>query len=185
MNRKKFLATGIAAFPAFTLLQSASAMGTATQPFVVRSGEGRSGKPMMYRGRHPNNIVISKKDTDGVMSVFAYTGYERIGPSLHMHLDQDEIFYVGEGKYRFVVGEAIHELSAGDTIFLPRKIAHSWIQLTDRGQLLYMVQPAGTMEEFFQEMDGLKMPATEEQVKAIHQKHGMKLLGPGLKLQQP
>jgi quercetin dioxygenase-like cupin family protein len=127
-------------------------------------------------------VVISKKDTDNALSVFAFTGFAKIGPSLHLHFHQDEFFYVAEGSYRFVVGDETMELSAGDTIFLPRNIPHTWIQLTDKGKLLYAVQPAGTLEEFFKEMNDLKMPPTEEEAKQKHLKHGMKLVGPPLTL---
>ncbi|MFT3826574.1 MAG: cupin domain-containing protein [Chitinophagaceae bacterium] len=182
MKRKQFLATSITALPAIAFAKFKIPAQHAAMPFVVRAGAARYGKPMLYKGKHPNNIIISKKDTNGTLSVFAYTGYDTIGPSRHMHLWQDEIFYVVEGKYRFVVGEETMELNAGDTIFLPRNIPHSWIQLTSKGQLVYAVQPAGTMEEFFIEMNELKAPPTEEEAKKIHAKHGMQLVGPPLKL---
>ena len=153
-----------------------------TKPFIVRAGQARYGEPMFYKGRHPNNIVISKKDTAGAFSIFSYTGYDKIGPSLHLHTDQDEIFFVTEGKYRFRVGEEMVEAEVGDTVFLPGNIQHSWIQLTDKGSMLYAVHPAGTMEEFFIEMSKMKVPPTEDEAKAIHAKHGMKLLGPPMKL---
>jgi quercetin 2,3-dioxygenase len=102
-------------------------------------------------------------DTANNLSLFSYTGYAKIGPSYHLHLHQDEWFHVVEGKYRFVVGEETMELNARDTIFLPRKIAHSWIQLTDRGGLIYTVTPASTLEDFFKEMNELKKPPTEEE----------------------
>jgi hypothetical protein len=38
------------------------------------------------------------------------------------------------------------------------------------------------LEEFFKEMNDLKMPPTEEEAKQKHLKHGMKLVGPPLTL---
>jgi quercetin dioxygenase-like cupin family protein len=182
MERKHFLLTTLTALPALAFSNLNAVENRTDKPFVVRSGKSRFNKPMKYRGIHPNDIIISRKDTGNQLSVFAYTGYERIGPSLHLHYKQDEIFYVVEGKYRFVAGEETMELTTGDTIFLPRGIPHSWIQLTDQGRLVYGVQPAGTLEDFFIEMNELKKPLSEEQSKAIHQKHGMKVVGPPLKL---
>ena len=182
MKRKQFLLTTLTAMPALAFSQF-SGSGTITdKPFVVRAGGSRTGTPMKYKGVHPNDIIISRKDTNNTLSVFVYTGLDKIGPSLHVHLHQDEIFYVVEGKYRFAVGEETMELGAGDTIFLPRNVPHTWIQLTDKGRLLYAVQPAGTLEDFFTELNELKKPLTEEEAKQIHAKHGMKLLGPGLTL---
>lgn len=178
MQRKQFLAMGLAAFPVLAIAGDPDP----SKPFIVRAGQARYGEPMFYKGKHPNNIVISKKDTDNAFSVFSYMGYDRIGPSLHLHTDQDEIFFVTEGRYRFRVGDEQMEAAVGDTVFLPRNIQHSWIQLTDKGSLLYAVYPAGTMEEFFIEMSNLKVPPTEQEANEIHAKHGMKLLGSPMKL---
>lgn len=180
MKRKQFLLTTVTALPALAFGQFGNAANKTNKPFVVRSGKSRYGEPMNYKGVHPNNVVISKKDTGNALSVFAFTGYAKIGPSLHLHFHQDEFFHVVEGAYRFVVGGETMELSAGDTIFLPRNLPHTWIQRTDMGKLLYAVQPAGSLEEFFQEMNDLKTKPTEEEAKRMHLKHGMKLVGPPL-----
>jgi len=182
MKRKQFLLTTITAIPTLAFGQFADPKSRTKNPFVVRSGKSRFGEPMKYKGVHPNDVIISKKDTENALSVFAFTGYSKVGPSLHLHFHQDEFFSVVEGNYRFVVGKETMQLWAGDTIFLPRNIPHTWIQLTETGKLLYAVQPAGSLEEFFKEMNGLKKPPTEEEAKQIHLKHGMKLVGPPLQL---
>jgi mannose-6-phosphate isomerase-like protein (cupin superfamily) len=51
-----------------------------------------------------------------------------VSTPLDIHDHQDEFFTVIEGKYKFVCGDMVTELSAGDSIFLPRKIAHQWLQ---------------------------------------------------------
>ncbi len=182
MKRKQFLLTTVTAIPALAGAQFIPLTRRESKPFVIRSGMNRLGKPMKYKGVHPNNVVISKKDTGNSLSVFTFIGFAKIGPSLHMHFHQDEFFQVVEGRYRFVAGEEIMELNEGDTIFLPRNIPHTWIQLTDEGKLVYAVQPSGTLEEFFKELNDLKKPPTEEEAKQIHLKHGMKLMGPPLQL---
>ena len=182
MQRKKFIATTLAALPLLALSQLNIRSRTSTKPFVVRAGKSRSGISMKYKGKHPNDVIIAKKDTDDALSVFLFTGYDKVGPTLHVHYHQDELFYVVEGSYRFVVGKETYELNVGDTIFLPRNIPHTWIQLTDNGKLLYAVQPAGSLEEFFKEMNGLKKPPTEEESQKIHLKHGMKVIGRPLSL---
>ena len=182
MQRKKFLSTTLAAFPLLAFAQLKIEQRDNDKPFVVKAGKSRDGSSMKYRNKHPNDVIISKKDTGGNLSVFLFTGYDTVGPSLHVHFNQDEIFYVLEGNYRFVVGSETMELEAGDTIFLPRNIPHSWIQLTPQGRLLYAAQPAGTLEDFFREMNDLAKPPTHEESQQIHLKHGMKIMGPALKL---
>ena len=73
-------------------------------------------------------------------------------------------------------------MKAGDTIFLPRQIPHTWIQLSDKGKLIYYLQPAGQMEEFFMTMNDLKGRPTADEMDKIHAAHGMKVVGPPLSL---
>ncbi len=182
MKRKEFLLTTIAAAPLLAISRSNSNHQSAKAPFLVGAGKSRFGDTVKFLGVHPNDLKISGKDTGGNLSVFEYTGLGKVGPSLHIHFYQDEIFYVTEGEYRFVVGEETKILKAGDTIFLPRNIPHTWIQLTDTGKLVYFLQPAGKMEEFFIKMNSFTRPPTSAEIDLIHNEHGMKMVGPPLSL---
>ena len=182
MKRKKFIVAALAALPMLANANVKTRLTSNPVPFKVAAGKSRFGDVVRFMGVHPTDLKVSSKDTDGQLSIFEYTGLDRVGPPLHIHFDQDEIFIVSEGEYRFVVGDQTQILKAGDTMFLPRNIPHTWLQLTQRGKLLYFMQPAGKMEEFFKYMNDLKsMPSTEELDK-IHKEHGMKVLGPPLKL---
>ncbi|MFN8352930.1 MAG: cupin domain-containing protein [Spirosomataceae bacterium] len=181
MERRTFLASA----PTLLAIPSASAalvpMGV-DKPFIVKKDEARFGKHTPYRGVHPNDIKISGKDTNGQLAVFEYIGLDKIGPSLHVHHDQDEIFSVIEGEFLFQVGDEKMVAKAGDTVFAPRQVPHSWIQTSEKSKLIYYVQPAGKMEEFFLKMSELQGPPSEELVQKIHKEHGMTVLGPPLKL---
>ncbi len=185
MQRKEFLLTTLTALPALAIGQLSVSKRknlSETEPFIVDTGRSRFGEKVLFLGVHPNDLKISSKDTDGQLSVFEYTGLGKVGPMLHVHLYQDEIFMVIEGEYRFVVGDQTHHLKPGQTIFLPRNIPHTWIQLTDQGRLIYFLQPAGKMEEFFSLMNSLKERPSQEEMDRIHQEHGMKVVGPPLSL---
>jgi quercetin dioxygenase-like cupin family protein len=183
MKRKQFLLTTMATLPAFAFAKIAAGTGNTKEPFIVRSGKNRSGEQMMkFMGTHPNDVVISRQDTGNAMSVFLFSGYGNAGTPLHVHFHQDEFFYVVDGQYRFVCGEIKSELNPGDTIFLPRNIPHQWLQLSENGKLLYAVNPAGTLEDMFKELNELKALPTETELAKMLDKHGQKLLGPPLKL---
>jgi quercetin 2,3-dioxygenase len=47
---------------------------------------------------------------------------------------------------------------------------------------MYMLQPAGKMEEFFKKMNSLKGMPTAEEVQKIHLAHDIKVMGPPLTL---
>lgn len=182
MQRKQFLQTSLAAMPAIAFGKIAMNTNSMAPTFIVRAGNNRSGQPMMkYMGTHPNDVVISRHDTNNQLAVFLFTGYGKVGTPLHVHYHQDEFFTVLEGKYRFVCGETSSELEAGDTIFLPRNIPHQWLQLSENGRLIYTVSPAGELEDFFKEVNDLKAP-TEEEINKLALKHGIRHIGPPLSL---
>lgn len=183
MQRKDFLTKTLLTVPALALAGTTKAATNSTkEPFIVDAGKSRFGEDNKFMGVHPNDLKISGKDTDGQLSVFDYVGYAKVGPALHIHFHQDEIFTVIEGEYRFVVGKETHVLKTGQTIFLPRGIPHTWIQLTDKGRLIYFLQPAGKMEEFFSYMGTVKQRLSDEEMARIHEAHGMKVVGPPLTL---
>ena len=186
MQRRQFLRTGLAAAPAVTLASLVPAEAgnpPGTQGFIVKAGEDRFHAPIKYRGVSPNLVKVSAKDTGGQFSIFEYEGLARMGPDLHVHLKQDETFYVLEGEYLFQLGDEKFTLTAGDTIFLPRNVPHTWLQRSDRGKLMYMLQPAGKMEEFFKKMNALTGPPSAELVAKIHLEHEIRIVGPGLALE--
>ncbi len=185
MQRRKFLTDAtIASTIAVTAISTNASSKTANKKgFIVKAGEARSGVHTPFQGVNPNDVKISGKDTDGQLAVFEYIGTQKVGPGLHIHFHQDEVFYVVEGEYRFQLGTEKSILKAGDTIFLPRNIPHTWIQLSERGKLLYMLQPAGQLEEFFVKLSAFKGPPTEEELQKISLAHGMKNVGPPLSLE--
>jgi quercetin 2,3-dioxygenase len=178
MHRRKFLAanattiSAIAFGPTFTFQDDHPVKG-----FVTKAGKSRFNEITKLSGKNPNDIKVSGKDTKGNLTVFEYTGNEKGGPPLHIHLKQDEIFFILEGKYLFQVGEEKHILEPGDTIFLPRKVPHAFAQLTDTGKMYFMFQPSGKMEDFFRALGQLTAQPTPEQGAKIFANHEMQVVG--------
>lgn len=182
MERRKFIFSSLMAAPVIASATNLKSSKTDVKPFVVKSGEARFGTHTPFKGVNVNDLKISKKDTEGMAAMFEYIGIEKTGPALHVHLKQDEIFYVSEGEYLFQVGEERQTLKAGDSIFLPRQIPHTWLQLSDRGKLIYWVTPAGKMEDFFLIMNSMTKSPTMEEINKIHAEHDMKVVGPPISL---
>lgn len=181
MQRRNFIQATLASMPVIATTGKLSTFRN-QKGFKVNAGKDRFDQPIKYRGVNPNDVKISSKDTDGQLTVLEYVGFEKIGPPLHVHFDQDEIFYVVEGEYLFQLDTERMTLKAGDTIFLPRAVPHTWLQLSEKGKLVYFLQPSGQMEEFFKKMNELQGPPTPELIQQIHQAHGMKVVGPPITL---
>jgi quercetin 2,3-dioxygenase len=185
MVRRTFLRRGLSALPLLALpLSSFKTWFSDGKAVVVRQGQSRFGVATPFRKVNPNNLVLSTRDTGGQLSAFWYDGFEQAGPSFHSHLEQDEMFYVISGRYLFKVGEQHQELAEGDLIFLPRKIPHTWIQLSERGQLFYLLQPAGKMEEFFLRLTELDGKGTPQEYEEMGKMAAIQNFGPPLKREE-
>lgn len=152
-----------------------------SQYFVVGADHDRHHRPDRI-GSDTNAVKISTGDTGGALAVLAYEGHARGGPPLHMHLHQDEIFIVQEGHYQFQCGDDRMVLTAGDTIFLPRGVPHTFSQTSQHGKLLYMFTPAGSMEAFFAALAKIDGTPRPDVAAALFAAHGMAVVGPPLAL---
>jgi quercetin dioxygenase-like cupin family protein len=185
MHRRNFLLSTLIFIPAFTLARSAiRTLRGDKRGFKVNSGEARYGEHYKMKGVTLNLLdnKISSKDTDGSIAVFEQNGFTpKGGPPLHLHLYQDEFFYIVEGEYLFQVGEDRYNLKTGDTIFLPRNLQHAFIQLSEKGKVLVSYIPAGKMEDFFRATDAWISPPSKEEIVKVFEDHDMKVVGPPLR----
>lgn len=184
MKRSTFVLSMMVLSPLATLSTLISRMKSRPDKgFKVKAGDARFGVHYKMKGVTLNNldIKISSKDTDGALAVFEQTGFTpKGGPPLHIHLFQDEWFYVLEGSYLFQLGDEQYHLTTGDTIFLPRNTQHAFAQLTEKAKVIVSYVPAGKMEEFFKATDAWTSPPSKEEIARVFEEHDMKVVGPPL-----
>lgn len=187
MKRRNFILSALAAVPVIAFGKVRSVFGMHTdKPFKVNAGEARFGRHFTMKGVTLNtlDIKISGKDTNQEMAVFEQTGLTpHGGPPLHIHMEQDEWFFVTEGEYLFQCGSEKFHLKAGDTIFLPRNVPHAFVQLTERARTIVSYIPAGSMESFFEETDKWTSTPSSEVIANVFANHGMKVVGAPLKVE--
>jgi quercetin dioxygenase-like cupin family protein len=187
MKRNNFIASliALAATPTFLFSQIQKTLKTEGKGFKINSGEGRIHGHIKLKGVNSNilDVKISGSDTDGDLAIFEQTSVSQgKGTPLHIHNSQDEIFYVIDGAYYFQVGDEKFNLTIGDSIFLPRKIAHAWTQVSEKGKMTVILQPAGKLENFFVTMAQLDHEPTQSEIAKIFSDNDMQVVGPPLKI---
>lgn len=184
MHRRTFIASSVAVTALSTSTNLAKEASQTTERtakgFVVKSGKSRFGETTRLFGITPNDIKVSSKDTDGNLTIFEYNGREKGGPPLHINLNQDEIFYVIEGTYLFELDGTRHKLTAGDLILAPRKVPHTFAQLTDTGRMIFFLQPSGKMEDYFRTLGKLTGKLSPQEGAKLFTDHDMQIVGPPL-----
>ena len=101
---------------------------------------------------------------------------------MHVHYFQDEMFYVVAGEYFFQVGDEKFNLAAGEYIFMPKDVPHAWTQVSAKGKMEVIFQPAGKMEDFFVTMSSFKTEPGKEEIAKIFADNDMQVVGPPLKM---
>lgn len=163
----------------FTMSAKSRAKRRIEKGFKVDAGKDRFGNTITPFAGDSFFTKVSTKDTDGDLYVFESTRLEEGGPALHLHYDQDEMWYVLEGEFLIKVGDKTYEAKAGDTVFGPRMVPHSMAKVGKApGKLLIIFQPAGKMEECFSKLSaGVTKGMTPEQRDNFRKEHGFERVG--------
>jgi len=123
---------------------------------------------------------VSTKDTDGDLYIYESSRVKKGGPNLHVHYDQDEWWYILEGEFVIKVGDKMHHVKPGDSVFGPRGVPHAFSKMGEgTGRMLTTFQPAGKMEECFIAIsEGRMKGKTEIEQDEFRKQHGFERVGP-------
>jgi quercetin dioxygenase-like cupin family protein len=177
MQRRSFLSLAAAAVSGAVYGQSRATM---FKPPVRPVGSGKD----CFGESHNLGITsiafkVAPRDTNGELFVIEHTTRQKGGPPRHIHLYQDEWFYVIEGEVLFEVGDNRMTLRNGESVLAPRNVPHVWAFTgSGGGRMLISYTPARRMEEFF--LHVTRSHGMPLQDKGLFQAFDMILVGPPL-----
>ena len=130
-------------------------MNEAPAVFTLRGGEGER---LSFGGV----TVLVRVPSDASGGAFSLV--EEVPPlmdtPLHVHRDEDELFYVLEGEHAFRVGDDEHTVGPGGLVLAPRGVPHAQRRLVPgHGRELVLVTPGG-LEKFFRELAAAEASGT-------------------------
>jgi len=151
------------------------------QAKVLQAGEGLRlqsgpGRDLIFK--------VTGEDTGGAFDYFIVEVAPRGGPPLHVHHLQEETLHVVKGRYKVRIGEEIYYLEEGGFAYMPSKLPHAFLNLTDQpGELIVVYTPGGG-QKFYEEFGPIsRLGKPDPKVLApIFTKYNMSLLGPPLSL---
>jgi mannose-6-phosphate isomerase-like protein (cupin superfamily) len=181
MNRRSLLKASAALLPAVGLkefaLAQAAAAPVSNEVHVVGAGQDRWGEPHS-RGYSSILFKISPRETNKGMFIIEHTNLIKGGPPLHLHLNQEEWFYVMEGEVLFQIGDNRKRLRSGESVLAPRRIPHTFSSVGEKpGRMIIAFCPAGKMEDFLRVT---AVPNPPVQDAAFFRRYEMELMGPPL-----
>ena len=158
--------------------------GTASGGIILGPGEGRT-----VPGTDTMTLKATSEETGGSIGVLEATSPPGSGPPRHIHHGCDELFYVLEGEFLFLVGERQVSAPPGTFVFIPRGTVHAAKGIgTEPCKVLAAYIPGG-LERSFEEFAQLRTEQGEganqstgrgTTVEEINQKYDSEFVGPPL-----
>jgi mannose-6-phosphate isomerase-like protein (cupin superfamily) len=157
-------------------------MPHATAPFAVQSGEG----PVLETPTGDSvTVKADTRSTNGSLTILELVVAPGSGPALHVHLREDEVWYVLEGDFRFKAGDTMLRASTGGMAFGPRGTPHNFQNVGDApGRLLIITSPSG-VERFFEQFAALRGPVDADMLGAVGHANWIEFIGPPLGVSDP
>jgi len=137
----------------------------------LKSGRGRD---LIFK--------VTGEDTGGAFDYFIVEVAPHGGPPLHVHHKQEETIHILKGKFKIRIGEEIYYCNEGDFAYLPSKVPHAFLNLTDEtGEVIVVYTPGGG-HKFYQEFGPLMHSDTPDKkaIAQLFEKYEMTILGPPL-----
>jgi quercetin dioxygenase-like cupin family protein len=151
---------------------------------ILGPGEGRT-----IPGTDAMTLKATSEETGGSIGFLEATSLPGTGPPRHVHRSHDELFYVLEGEFLFLVGERQVSALPGTFVFIPRGTVHA-VKVTGRepGRVIAAYVPGG-LERSFEEFAQLRTEQGEGATRSIgrgktaeeiNEKYDSEFVGPPL-----
>ena len=114
---------------------------------LVRADEGRT----LYAFGHAVIILLDGKQTGEKFTTFLNVTPPGGGPGPHYHENEDEWFYIVDGRISFLLNSTWTDMFPGDCVYAPRGSVHAFKNNTDQTIRVFInIAPSG-FERFFAE----------------------------------
>lgn len=137
-------------------------------------------------------VRVSHRDGGDRISVLEHTARRGDSPPLHIHANEDEIFHILEGDFRFQLGTEERTGQAGDTVRAPKGVPHTYRVESNSGRWL-TVTTHEQFEEFVRamarkpdakELPPIAGPPGQEAIEALTgmaKRFGIEIVGPPMR----
>jgi quercetin dioxygenase-like cupin family protein len=125
-------------------------MGTALLSFENKFADPNPARLIRFHGGLIT-VHADSADTSGQFALLEMEGGPGGEPPLHVHRNEDELFYVIEGELKVRRGDEEITLEAGESAFLPRNVAHTFKVMSSHVRFLNYITPGG-FENYFRDL---------------------------------
>jgi quercetin dioxygenase-like cupin family protein len=142
-----------------------------------------------YKGILASRLAAGS-DTKGAFDLIESKMRKGTEPPPHVHDREDELFYILTGEIKVFADGKVFTVSAGESVFLPRKASHAYLIQSAEVHLLALMTPGG----FFNAISKMNAPARAMEIPSdtetyatvdltetlgVFLKYGVQMLSPG------
>jgi quercetin dioxygenase-like cupin family protein len=125
-------------------------MGSALLSFENQAASSRLDRSILWHGGLIT-FHADSSDTAGQFALLEMEGGPGAEPPPHVHRNEDELFYVLEGKLKVLRGNEEITLESGQSAFLPRNVVHTFRVVSTHVRFLVYITPGG-FENYFRDL---------------------------------
>jgi quercetin dioxygenase-like cupin family protein len=141
-----------------------------------------------YKGILASQLAGSA-DTDDAFDLIESKMRKGTEPPPHVHDREDELFYILSGEIKAFADGKVFTVSAGESVFLPRKTPHAYLIESAEVHLLALMTPGGffnAINKMNAQARTMEIPADTETyatvdltaTMAVFMKYGVQMLSP-------
>lgn len=132
------------------------------------------------------NFRVTGEHTGDSLAVLEHRNEYGYAPPVHRHLSADETLVVLEGELRAELDGESYTAGAGSAVFLPRRLAHSFLITSPEARYLSLHTPTTGFEAFTREAGTLddgsghppQTPPTPQELRRIAARYDIEIIGP-------
>ena len=142
---------------------------------VLARGEG---EPLNVIGDR-QTVKVSAEASDGAFVLVENLNPPGVGIPMHVHHEEDEVFYVISGQVEFTLADGPVVAEAGATVFLPKETPHAFRVVGDSPARMLTLLVPGRLEGLFRELATFPPgPPDPERLMATCAPYGIEFLPP-------
>jgi quercetin dioxygenase-like cupin family protein len=131
--------------------------------------------------------LAGNSDNDGAFDLVESQMRKGTEPPPHIHDREDELFYILEGKINVFAGGQVFSVSAGESVFLPKRVPHAYLIQTEECRVLALMTPGGFLNAInkmnapartMQIPSDMETYATADLTMEVFKKYGVRMLSP-------
>lgn len=140
-------------------------------PKIIRKG---SGERLTLPGG-AFRFLLEANETDGTKGLVELQTPVNVGPPLHIHNNEDELFIITSGEYEFQLDNQLVTARAGDVIWAPRPFAHAFRATGSGLASMHAFCFPGGFEAYFRRLhqELIERGFSRELLQELHAEYGL------------